>query len=485
MAKILFCASEVVPFARAGALADVGGSLPPALARLGHDIRVVMPLYASVDRGAHGLELDRHVDVPMRGRGVRVGVWRGKLPNGEVPVYFIDSPAHFHRQQLYQQDGEEFVDNVERFALLSRAALQLAKEIDFLPDIVHCNDWQTGLIPVYLKTLLRDDPSFASTASVLTIHDLAYQGLGARDDLLRTGLGWEYFTMAGLEFFGGINLLKGGIMYADAINTVSPTYGREIQTAEFGARLEGVIATRADDLCGILNGVDYEVWDPRRDEHIQAKYGPGDLAGKAECKRALQRKSGLGQSVAPLIGVVSRLDTRKGCDLLLEIIPEVLHLDVQMVILGTGDPQIEAHLQRLSRTYSDRLSVHMTFDEGLAHQIQAGADIFLMPSQYEPCGLNQMHSLRYGTIPVVRRTGGLADTVVDYLPSTAASMTATGFQFGAYHPPALLKALLLALMVYENKPRWKRLIEAAMAAEFTWGQAARSYDEMYRRLLRG
>jgi starch synthase len=474
----------VAPFSKTGGLADVAGALPAAVAGLGHEVAVVTPLYRCVDRS--GLEKVRdNLDVPLAGRGQRASVWRGQLPRSEVPVYFVDCPRYFDRTELYEERGREIEDNVDRFAFFSRAALELAGALELGVDLVHCNEWQTALIPVYLATCLRDHLPVGDVRTVFTIHNLGYQGHFPRADLPRTGLPWTLYSMAGLEYYGGINLLKGGIAFADGVNTVSPTYAREIRTEPFGAGLDGVLRARASQPVGILNGVDYGEWSPDVDPHLPQRYSSRDLSGKAACKRELQRECGLPLAEVPLLAVVSRLDTHKGIDLFAEVLPELLQLDTQVVILGRGQPGLEKKLESLARTFAGRLSVHLRLDVPLSHRLLAGADLLVMPSQFEPCGLGQMYALRYGTLPVVRRTGGLADTVVDYMPSTVAAGTATGFQFVHPAPASLLKVLLLALAVYDSRPRWRRLMESAMGADFSWGRSARAYEKLYCQVLNG
>ena len=471
--KVLFCASEIVPLAKTGGLADVAGALPVALASRGVDVRLAMPRY-------------RGITLPEQGAGpvaVRVGdqmlagtVAVSRLPGGHLPVWLVDQPALFDRRGLYGEEGRDYDDNLTRFTFFARALLQWLKGQEWQPDVIHCNDWQTALIPVILAAEGR------GPATVFTIHNLAYQGLFPAEQFPRTGLPWSLFTMRGLEFWGQVNLLKGGLYFANVLSTVSETYAREIQTEEFGAGLDGVLRDRGADLFGILNGVDYATWDPSVDTLIPARYAPDDLAGKAVCKQHLQRTFTLPEDArTPLIGMVTRLADQKGLDLVAAVIENVLDLGVQFVLLGTGDPRYHALFQDLTARRPSQVAARLGFDNALAHQIEAGADLFLMPSRYEPSGLNQLYSLRYGTVPVVRRTGGLADSIVDVTAESLARGTANGFVFDAYTPEALWEALRRALESYRTPAVWRRVQQHGMCADFSWDRSAGRYLDLYER----
>ncbi|WP_298270380.1 glycogen synthase GlgA [Geobacter sp.] len=483
--KILMAASECVPFAKEGGLADVVGVLPKHLERLGHDVRVVMPRYYKVDREKYGLkQLPGILVVPMGIIGEQYcGVWEGRLPGSDVPVYFLEHQGYYGRDGLYEVDNVGFLDNDNRFIFLSRAAMELPKMIGFTPDIIHAHDWHTAAVPLFLNTLYRDDPRFARSASVLTVHNMQHQGNfyeGAMDVL---GVGWEHFTFLGLEKDGEVNLLKGGIYHATALNTVSEGYAREMQTPEYGWGLDGVVRERAADLVGILNGVDYDDWNPESDPFIAANYSAADLAGKRLCKRDLQRAFGLQErDDVPLFGLVSRLVKQKGIDVFAEAIPRILALDLQVVMLGAGEPWAHFYFGDIMAAHPERFAIRVGYDNPLAHRIEAGADFFLMPSAFEPCGLNQMYSLRYGTLPVVRATGGLDDSVENF---DEARLAGTGFKFWSLDAGALFDTVGWAVHTwYHRKDAMARLIANAMAKRFTWEEAAAKYEELYRRALR-
>lgn len=477
--QILYVASEVTPFAKTGGMADVAGSLPAALARLGHEVKVVMPKYAVVDPESHGLNKRCSLEVTLAGQSYPFTVWVGRLPGSPVDVLFLANILLFDRPGLYQDHGKDYPDNLVRFSAFSRATLEIPKQINWYPDIIHCNDWQTALIPVYLKSHFSDEPSYKEIGTLLTIHNLGYQGVFPETDFLKLGLPRTFFTVETLEFYGKVNLLKGGLVFADILNTVSPTYSREIQTPELGGGLHGILQARRQDLYGILNGADYQQWDPTRDRYIPYRYDSQVLHGKRLCKEGLQKDCRLPITQVPLLGVISRLTPQKGIDLILEELDELMALDLQLVILGWGDAEIQGELEKAARRYPYKLSVHLGLDESLAHRIIAGADILLMPSRYEPCGLTHLYSMRYGTIPIVRKTGGLADTVVDATPSNLASGKATGFVFEAVSGHAFLTTVRLALELYRNQSLWERLMKTAMKADFSWDRSASEYLKLY------
>ncbi len=478
--KVIFAASEVAPFAKTGGLADVGQALPQALSRLGAEVKVFMPLYRQVPR--EGLRQARggSFDLELPGLQSQVEVYQGSLAKG-VPCYFIRNDHYFDRDYLYGTPQGDYPDNAERFIFFCRAMLEYLLRATAAPlDILHCNDWQTGLVPAYRNTVYADG-FFASTATVFTIHNLAYQGLFPMDKFGLTGLPGELASMYGMEFWGRINFLKAGVNFSEVINTVSPTYAQEIQTPEFGYGLDGVLADRAEDIYGILNGADYSVWDPRHDPLIPASYTARNLAGKAKCKRALLEAYRLPRSEAPLLGIISRLADQKGFDLLAQAIDRLMAMDVNLVLLGTGDQKYHDMFEEIGRRFPHKAGIKIGFDNKLAHLIEAGADMFLMPSRYEPGGLNQLYSFRYGTVPIVRATGGLDDTVVDFDPAVGEG---TGFKFREYSADALLAKVKVALRCYADKKLWEKLVRTIMTLDFSWERSARSYLELYETALR-
>ena len=491
--NILLVASEAVPFAKTGGLADVAGALPRELARLGHHVSLVMPGYSTIDASRHGLATWDRLSVPTPSGPREAIVERGLLPDSTLPlrqqaqIFTIRHDPYFARKGLYQEAGADYPDNLERFTFFCRAVMQLLvhrqDKTQWVPDVIHAHDWQTALCLAYLKILYVDYTQRHSVGTLFTIHNLGYQGLFPPSDYPKTGLPPSLFTPSGLEFYGSCNILKSGLIYADCLSTVSQTYSREIQTPEFGFGLEGLIRERQDRLVGVVNGIDTDAWNPATDAHLPVGYSAMDLNGKEACKRALQREMKLPVKDVPLLAVVSRLSAQKGLDLVAEIVPELMSLDPQLVLLGTGDASAEAQWRSLHARYPNQLGVRIGFDEGLAHRIEAGADMFLMPSRYEPCGLNQLYSLRYGTVPIVRRTGGLADTVVSYTPMAMKEGRATGFMFGEASADALLNTVLLALQVYKNRAEWRGLMQTGMQTDVSWARSAQAYEEVYRRTL--
>jgi starch synthase len=494
--RILFAASEVAGFAKTGGLADVVGALPPALARRGNLTAVVMPLYRAVRRA--GVPIDRTgivLPVPMGDRVLACRVYRSHLPKTNVPVFLIEHAPYFERDDpaagrgLYQfQSGDgkaDYWDNGERFVFFSRAVLELIPHLGFPPDVLHANDWQTGLVPVYLTELYRTHPGYQRVRSVFTVHNLAYQGSFPRDLMSYTGLPERLYNPSQLEHYG-FNFLKSGIVYADAVSTVSPTYAREIQTAEFGCGLEGLLNTVHGKLSGIVNGCDYEHWNPATDRHIVAPYGPETVfERKPQCKADLQARFRLtADAAAPVLGVVARLVGQKGIDIILAAAPGFLDLGCQIVVLGDGDAAFHTQLQALRDRYPDRVGLYLGFSDALAHAIEAGSDLFLMPSRYEPCGLNQLYSLKYGTPPVVRMTGGLADTVVNTTLENLADGRATGFTFGDYSAHALYETVRWALTLYRDRPReFRQVVRTAMAQDWSWDRSAEAYEKLYFKVI--
>jgi starch synthase len=474
--KVLFVASEVAPFRKTGGLADVAGALPKALKQRGMDVRLVMPLY----QGMRWHELDRldgTITVPMWWGAARASVRLGKLPGSDVPVYFLEYNRYFDRPYLYGPPGDAYPDNLERFTFLSRGALELAKALGFIPDVLHAHDWQTALCPVYLNTLEWAKPLHGS-ASIYTIHNLAYQGNFDGGAMFITGLGREHYNPGEFEHFRDLNLMKAAIMHSTMLSTVSPTYAREIQTPAFGFGLDGVLAGRRGDLRGILNGIDVEEWNPAKDPFLECPFDSKRLAGKAKVKAALQKETGLPvRDDVPLYGVIGRLTSQKGFDVLAHALDRLLSWDLQMVLLGSGDQDAERFFAGMSAARPDRFRATIGFDNALAHRIEAGSDFFVMPSRFEPCGLNQMYSLRYGTLPIVRATGGLVDTVQNYDEATGEG---TGFMFNDLSVGALADTIGWSLSTYFNHPKHiTAMRKRAMAQDFSWERAAAEYEQLY------
>jgi len=479
--NILFVSSEVFPFAKNKGLADFAGSLPVALKQRGHDVRVITPKYKMTDEGAFQLHpsVDR-MGVPISNRIEYASMLEGTL-GASVPVYFIKNDAYYQRDQLYGDSQGDYPDNAERFIYFSRSVLEACKQMNFAPDILHCNDWQTGLTPVYLRKLYKDDALFRQTASVFTIHNLGYQGLFWHYDMHLTGLGWELFTPDGLEYYGKINLMKGGLLWADMINTVSQTYSQEIQTKEYGHGLDGVLQYRSEELHGIVNGVDYAQWNPASDPLIAQPYSPQDLTGKAACKTDLLQTLGLPVNPKyPVLAMISRLDDQKGCDLVAEIIDKLLKQDLYFVLLGTGHEKYQKLFRHIGEKYPEKAGIRIGQDETLAHKIEAGADMLLMPSRYEPCGVYQIYSLKYGTVPIVRATGGLNDTVKMFQPK---ANTGTGIKFTTYKSESLLHAIKTSLHAYQDQSIWNALMLRGMEEDFSWDFSAREYEKLYKTTL--
>ena len=481
--KVLFVASECAPFAKSGGLGDVVGSLPKALRRLGADVRVALPLYDSIAREKYRLVEEPSCRVVCGGGAVNgCGVWRG-MNDGEVPVWFIEHNRYYARPGIYDDHGAEYGDNAFRFGLLCMAAAQVCHDRHWLPDVVHVHDWPTAVMAVLLDAWRKAGVPLGRAAGVLTIHNQGYQGYYHPSALGYLGLGSEYFTPDGLEAWGKINLLKGGINYADAITTVSPTYAREILGEPGGNGLSGYLQRRGDDFVGILNGADYDVWNPETDRLIPANFRATSLIGKGQCKRELQAQMGLAQDAAvPLFGMVTRLAAQKGTGLLREALPAALNeMQLQLVVLGSGDHDDENFFRWLARSYPGRVAVEIGFSEELSHRIQAGSDFFLMPSLFEPCGLSQLYALRYGTLPVVNATGGLEDTIIQYNQGEGQG---TGFKFYTPEANALRATIGWAVSTWYDRPSHVTLMrEQAMQQRFEWEASARKYLDVYRRAV--
>lgn len=479
--KVLFAASEAVPFCKTGGLADVVGALTLALRQKKNDVRLVLPKYRAIDAGRFGLKpLHITLRIPMGDSFESVELWEARLEK-TLPVYFIDAPKYFERDGLYRDtDGTDFSDNDERFILFSRAVLETVKAVDFRPDVLHCHDWQTGLIPAYLETLYRMDAFFIPTSTLFTVHNIAYQGLFPKNAMFVAGFSWADFTPTRLEFYDQLNFMKAGLVFSRLLNTVSPSYAREIQNDEvFGRGMEGLLRARRQDLFGILNGVDTRAWNPMKDAHLAHRFSASKLEPRAACKKDLQRASGLNEDPgAPLLGMVSRLDPQKGFDMVLDVVEEFVAEGAQFLVLGQGDRALETAFTALVEKHPGRIAVSTAFNEVLAHKIYGGADIFLMPSRFEPCGLGQMIALLYGAVPLVAPTGGLLDSVPPFQPSRDQGV---GFVMEDIHTPALAKSLREALGFFRKEPdTWRALQRRGMTQDFSWANSLEKYLELYR-----
>jgi starch synthase len=473
--NIVFAASECVPFSKTGGLADVVGALPRALAELGHNVSVYLPRYKNTKSNSLRTVL-RSVSVPFAPEYRFCAVLDGGRQSG-VQFYFIDYPPFFDREGLYGTPAGDYPDNAERYALFARAVLEATKVLG-VPEVFHCHDWQAALVPVLLRTVYAHDPAFQDTTTVMTIHNVAFQGIFPARTLPLLMLPEELFSIRHMEFWGKINFLKGALVAADRITTVSRKYSEEIQTPEFGSGLEGVLRGRAGQFCGILNGVDYNEWSPEKDKLILTQYSLGTMESKHGCKRDLLRQLGLegANPELPLIGMISRLAEQKGLDLIAGITDELAGLPLNMAVLGSGESRYEDLFRDLSARFPDKFWFRTGYDNAMAHKIEAGADMFLMPSRYEPCGLNQLYSLKYGTVPIVRATGGLDDTIENWDPEIGRG---TGFKFSEYSGEELLATLRLALSVFNDKAAWKKIMMNGMVKDFSWSASAREYAKLY------
>ena len=477
MKKILFVTSEAHPLIKTGGLADVCGSLPKALTELSQDIRLILPNYQAL-KASENVKFLTSIRIDNR----NINILETLMPDSQVIVWLVDYPAYYNYpgNPYVDEQGEPWSNNAERFGLFCRIVTEVAMNRinqDWQPDVVHCNDWQSGLVPAFLS-LEEGRPS-----TVFTIHNMAYQGLFPLTSASVLNLPGQLWHPAGLEFHGMLSFIKGGLVYADYITTVSPTYALEIQTAEFGYGLEGLLEHRKEFLGGIINGIDLDQWDPEKDPNIFQCYSAKTLGKKLLNKTALQAKLGLPiEEHIPLFGLIGRLVEQKGIDLLLDCFSEMITMKLQFVLLGSGDKVFEKQLQEFSELYPDKIAIKIGYDEALAHLIEAGADAFLMPSRFEPCGLNQMYSQRYGTVPIVRKTGGLADTVIDALPETLGNQTATGIVFNEASPSALLEAIKRTLILYSMPDSWKKIQVNAMGKDFSWQRSAKQYLELYQKL---
>ncbi|MGA2004628.1 MAG: glycogen synthase GlgA [Terriglobales bacterium] len=475
---IAFVASECVPYSKTGGLADVVGALPRALASVGHQVSIYLPRYRQT-KLTDPDRVVRSITVPFDDKYRFCSVVTAGTSAG-VRFYFVDYPPYFEREALYGTSAGDYPDNAERFALFSRAVLEASKVLG-VPHVFHCHDWQSALVPVMLRTLYADDPAFREVGTVFTIHNMGYQGLFPPDILPLLMLPWDLLTISKMEFFGQVNFLKGALVFSDFVTTVSKKYSQEIQTTEYGFGLEGVLRNRAATVSGILNGVDYDEWSPETDRFIGAKFSPQDLSGKLKCKQDLLNAFGLPRAdlKAPVIGIVSRFAAQKGFDLIAQVMDRLAREEMTMVVLGTGDKPYEEMFQRLNKQFPNKIAIKVAYDNAIAHKIEAGADMFLMPSRYEPCGLNQIYSLKYGTVPIVRATGGLDDTIEAWDARTGKG---TGFKFTDYTGEDLLLTVKQALGAYKDQASWQTLMRNGMNRDFSWGASAREYGRVYERV---
>ncbi len=474
--KVVLVVSEAVPFAKTGGLADVAGSLPKSLAKVGAEPVLIMPYYKEVARGGFGEKRVGRLKVPVGANKITTNIYATKIPDTDITAFFLAYDPYFYRDGLYQEKGIDYPDNAERFTLLCRGALELILAEKINPACINAHDWQTGLIPVYVKDHYTEE--FAATGTLLTIHNTGYQGNFDKKYYPITNVSWNRFVMDDMEFFGQFSFLKAGIVHADLVSTVSERYGEEIQTPEFGFAMDGVLRQRRADLHGVLNGIDYTIWNPKKDPHIAANYRADNLKGKSLCKQELEKENNFAhENKKALVGIISRLADQKGFDILVDGIDSILQLPCRYVLLGTGDRKYHRLFEEVTKRHQKKFSSHLTFDDAMAHRIYAGSDMLLMPSRYEPCGLGQMIALAYGTVPVVRATGGLADTVRD---ADESNRDGVGFVFERYTARAMVQALENALAAYSKPRRWRNITRRGMARDFSWERSAREYLKLYR-----
>lgn len=487
--NIALAASEAVPYAKTGGLADVVGALSVELVKLGHGVTLIVPGYPS-HTSSRSRQSIMQLTIPIH-EGTATATVEEEMVSvagsqSSLRVWFVRYDPYFDRPGLYQHDHRDYPDNLDRFALFCRGVLQalcvLGNRQGERVDVLHLHDWQTALCAVYLKALRHEYPELHGVKSLFTLHNVGYQGIFPGQQFAKTGLPPSVFSLHGMEFYGAMNCLKGGIIFSDVVSTVSPTYAQEILTAEYGCGLEGVLANRVEGIRGITNGIDVSVWDPAHDRYLPARYSNADLSGKQVCKSALQTELQLPNQEVPLLVAIGRLTAQKGFDLLIDIMPELMVIDVQLAILGVGDDDLERRLLEIQARYPNRIGLHLGFDEGLAHRMIAAADMVVMPSRYEPCGLTQLYGLRYGTVPIVRSTGGLADTVVPFRPSTVKAGRATGFHFLEASSSSLLSAILLSLQTYTQRERWLSLVRTGMTNDVSWRHSAKLYQELYHQM---
>ncbi len=487
--NVLFLSSEVFPFAKTGGLADVASSLPQALKEIGNDVRLAIPRYGFVNERKfriHEIIRLKDIDIPIGKKVAKLNVKSSFLvgERTKVQIYFIDSQEYFGRPGIYQdpRSKKDYHDNDERFIFYSRGIFEILKRLGWAPDIIHCNDWQSGLVPVYLKKIFSKDPFFKKIKTVFTIHNVSYQGNFPEETFVKTGLPADVFTPEGAEFFGKLSFMKAGIVYSDYVTTVSNTYAKEIsESEEFGCGMDGVLRKRKKTFTGIVNGIDYSIWNPDTDPFIPFKYSIKTLDAKVENKKYLLKKFDMkADPQAPLIGMVTRLVEQKGIDLLIQAFQDIMKLNLSFILLGTGEKQYHTLLETLAKKYNGRFALQLNFDDELSHLIEGAADIFLMPSKYEPCGLNQLYSLKYGTIPIVRSTGGLVDTVKEVNPQKG---TGTGFFFNNYKADELLGAVSKAVNLFADQKTWQKIMRNAMSEDFSWTNSAHQYSDLYEKIL--
>ncbi len=478
--KILYVASEVAPFAKTGGLADVAGALPKAMKKRGHDARIIMPLYKCIETGGFTIKKSRKgVETALAG-SIQKGMLR-QTALGDIPVYLLENKDFYNRSYLYGTPEGDYADNARRFGFFCHGVVELLKRMDFRPDIIHCNDWQTALVPALIRYGHDGDPFFMKTALVYTIHNLAYQGIFDREAIADLGIDCSYFTVDRMEYYGRLNLMKGGILASDIVSTVSGTYCQEIQSEEMGCGLEGVLRQRGRDLYGILNGIDYEEWDPSTDSALYRNYSATARSGKAANKRGLQKQLGLElKQDVPLIAMITRLSAQKGLDLVEKLLPKLAKQDLQLVILGTGDEKYMNMLSEFKSKGAANISVQLAFDQVLARRLYAASDMFLMPSHYEPCGLGQLIAFRYGSVPIVRRTGGLADTVFD---AREGVREPNGFSFDEYTADACWGAISRALAAFSDRKAWDKVVRSGMNSNNSWDHSAGEYEALYEKAI--
>ncbi|MBN2135569.1 MAG: glycogen synthase GlgA [Acidobacteria bacterium] len=488
--KILYVSAEMVPFAKEGGLADVAGALPVALSKEGIDVRTIMPAYRKIDRKKFSLKPVKGitpVKINYNGQELESSLLEGKLPGSDVIAYFVENEYFFGREGVYNNPDtkEGYEDNAERFVFFTRSIMELIKQLGWQPDLIHLNDHHTSLIAAYIKRLHAHDNFYKKMKVLLSIHNLGYQGIYPKEIMWFAMFDQsEYYPMSAFEFFDKVNFMKIGIIFSDIINTVSKTYAQEIMSSEeYGFGLEGVLRDRKDDLYGIVNGIDYSVWNPETDELIPNKFSIKDLTGKTKNKELLIKEQGLSfaEKKVPLLGIISRLADQKGFDILEGCMDDLMENDIRLIVLGTGQKKYHDMFEEYSKKYPGKIGVNLTFNNELAHKIEAASDMFLMPSRYEPCGLNQLYSMKYGTIPIVRTTGGLKDTVTPFDSQTGKG---TGFTFDGYSSEELMVTISKALMAYQDKDKWAVLVQNAMNEDFSWSRSAKEYIELYNKALK-
>jgi len=489
--NLLIASAEAIPYAKTGGLADVAGALPREFAKLGHDVILLLPHYRCVNDSGRSFRQIARLPIRVPAGVVDISIYEDIVPVTGHPagfrVWAIRHDPSFDRVGLYQEEGQDYPDNLDRFTLFCRSIIEtivyLRREMNWKTDLLHLHDWQTALCSAYLKTVDRGRKELEGVKTVLTLHNAGYQGIFPGSQFSKTGLPSSLFALNGFEFYGSTNLLKGGIVFSDYLTTVSPTYARELLTPEGGFGLDGVLRTRQAEFQGILNGIDIDLWNPETDPYLPATFSASDRSGKLICKHTLQREFNLPETQHPLVAAIGRLTSQKGFDLIEEIIPQLMTQGVQLVMLGSGEHELEERFRALQARYRDHMGLRIGFDEGLAHRIEGGADMLIMPSRYEPCGLSQLYSLRYGTVPIVRKTGGLADTIVPLASQALKAGRVTGFHMVASRADALLDSVNHALTIYNDRATWNRIVEAGMKSDFSWTRSAKTYANLFMSLV--